>query len=159
MLALCMLVSLYANAQEVYIDGIRYQLDSEALTAAVAGAPFSFGGDLTIPEKINYNEKEYSVTSIGEHAFEDCSLTSINIPSSVTSIGKGAFGCGSSLTSITVDESNSVYDSRDKCNAIIETSSNTLIVGCPKTIIPNIVTSLGDYAFYNCSSMTSISIP
>ena len=101
-----------------------------------------------------------SVTSIGKHAFNGhTNLTSITIPSSVASIGVGAFmGC-SSLTSIVVDEDNSVYDSRNNSNAIIETDTNTLIVGCKNTVIPNSVTSIGSSAFHSCSSLTSITIP
>ncbi len=101
-----------------------------------------------------------SVTSIGDEAFARCtSLTSIEIPSSVTSIGDLAFDGCTSLTNITVDDNNSVYDSRNNCNAIIETSTNTLIVGCKNTIIPNSVTSIGEHAFFYCTSLTSITIP
>ena len=101
-----------------------------------------------------------SVTSIGDRAFTLCSsLTSIEIPNSVTSIGDFAFSSCSSLTEIKVAPDNPVYDSRDNCNAIIETKSNTLIAGCASTIIPSSVTSIGDEAFDGCSSLTSIEIP
>ena len=100
-----------------------------------------------------------SVTSIGDFAFWGHSgLTSIRIPNSVTRIGRVFCDC-SSLTSINVDSGNSTYDSRNNCNAIIETASNTLIAGCKNTVIPNNVTSIGNYAFRNCSNLTSITIP
>ena len=101
-----------------------------------------------------------SVTSIGDYAFEYCSgLTSITIPNSVKSIGKNAFGGCDGLTSITVATDNAKYDSRDNSNAIIETTTNTLVVGCKNTIIPNSVTSIGSYAFCDCTGLTSITIP
>ena len=101
-----------------------------------------------------------SVTSIGNNAFYRCSnLTSVEIGNSVTSIKSTAFSDCSSLTSIIVDSGNTKYDSRNGCNAIIETASNTLIAGCQNTIIPNSVTSIGNYAFSECTSLTSIQIP
>ena len=101
-----------------------------------------------------------SVTSIGGGAFHNCSgLTSVTIPNSVTSIGSEAFSGCSGLTSISVENGNEEYDSRDNCNAIIETASNTLIAGCNNTVIPNSVTSIREGAFYGCSGFTSITIP
>ena len=110
-----------------------------------------------------------SVTSIGDEAFFDCcSLTSITIPSSVTSIGKIVFGTSIEedifvnypfLATISVEDGNPIYDSRENCNAIIETATNTLIAGCQNTIIPNSVTSIGEEAFAACLSLTSITIP
>ncbi len=100
------------------------------------------------------------VTSIGKQAFERTRLTSITIPNSVTHIGEEAFLRGTGHTSsIAVEEGNTVYDSRDNCNAIIKTKSNTLLYGCQTTVIPNSITSIGEYAFAGCAGPTSVTIP
>lgn len=101
-----------------------------------------------------------STTSIGKDSFVGCKrITSVIIPSSVTSIGIGAFASCPNLDSIIVDKGNKTYDSRNECNAIIETTTNKIITGCKTTIIPESVTSIGDKAFYNCEFLTSIKIP
>jgi len=116
--------------------------------------------NINIPEQVVYRGYTYPVTSIGNSAFYECySLTSITIPSSVTSIGDWAFNGCSGLKSMVVECGNTVYDSRENCNAVIETATNTLIAGCQNTIIPNSVTSIGTWAFLGCSSLTSITIP
>ena len=101
-----------------------------------------------------------SVTNIEAFAFHGCTgLTSLDIPSSVTYISNTAFGKCSGLTSISVDPDNSKYDSRNNCNAIIETATNTLLLGCKNTSFPNSVTKIGSYAFYYCSELTTMIIP
>lgn len=106
--------------------------------------------DLGIPE---------AITTIKLNTF--CGLKSLRyltIPAGVTMMVSFAYGntpfagC-SGLEQIVVMEGNSLYDSRDNCNAIIETGSNTLLVGCKNTVIPESVTSIGDFAFYGCNEM------
>ncbi len=100
------------------------------------------------------------VTSISNDVFHSCTgLTGITIPASVTSLDASAFACCTGLASITVDENNTYYDSRNNCNAVIETGASRLVVGCKNTVIPDTVTIIGDNAFYGCSGLTNITIP
>ena len=98
------------------------------------------------------------VTSLGEGAFAYCAaLASIEIPASVTSIGNGVLvGC-TNLTSIVVEGANTVYHSSG--NTIIETVTNTLVQGCSNSTIPDYVTAIGDYAFYECKGLSALLIP
>ena len=101
-----------------------------------------------------------TVTKIDNYAFSGCStLTNIHIPVSVKTIGYAAFEGCSGLETMTVDPGNPKYDSRDNCNAIIESATNTLINGCQNSFIPNTVTAIRDYAFEDCKSLKSIVIP
>ena len=213
LLILLLFSSFSALAYDCKVDNIYYNLNNEDKTASVTYMGLytsdnkdAYVGNIIIPESITYSGTTYSVTSIGDNAFRDCSgLTSVTIPNSVTSIGDGAFafcsgltsvtipnsvtsidryafsGCSSlttvtipnsvtsigygafancsGLTSVVVDKNNGTFDSRDNCNAIIETSTNKLVVGCKNSIIPNSVTSIGESAFYGCSGLTSVIIP
>ena len=92
------------------------------------------------------------VEKIGKGAFLRCSLKTVFINSSVIEIGKYAFP-GINLTKICVDKKNKVYDSRNNCNAIIETATNKLILGCKKTIVPEGITIIGENAFRDVHSI------
>ena len=117
-----------------------------------------------------------SLTAIGSRAFIICrSLTELEIPDGVREIGGRAFSITSlkrlhipaslmsfgsidntyTLTEITVDENNPVYDSRENCNAIIETATNTLLYGCNNTIIPSSVTKIAAFALSGYGGFTS----
>ena len=104
-----------------------------------------------------------SITSIGDDAFFSCdSLTSITIPDSITSIGDDAFSGCDSLTSIIVDENNTAYKSID--GNLYTKDGKTLIQYATgkkdeSFSIPAEVDTVGDYAFYGCTSLTSITIP
>ena len=138
------IVSLYASEPGLGYDGpVLISQDFEL-------NPYS--GDLNISSEV----EGHLVTTIGQLIGK---IPSIFIPSSVTTISSGAFSECSGLQSITIDPNNTVYDSRDNCNAIIETASNSLIVGCQNTIILNSVTTIGSSAFYNCSGLASVAIP
>ena len=100
-----------------------------------------------------------SVTRIGKDAFHGTGLTSITIPASVTTIGENAFMYCSNLESMVVENGNPVYDSRDNCNAINETSTNTMLYGCKNTVIPGSIKAIGDFAFYNNRQLTGMTIP
>lgn len=106
--------------------------------------------NITIPDGYTY---------IGAGMFAWSGLTSIYIPASVTSIGSGAFrGCANAAV-VRVNSNNSDYDSRNNCNAIIETATDTLMYGFGLTVIPSTVTTIDSFAFADITTLTSITIP
>lgn len=111
---------------------------------------------LVVPSQID----NYTVTRLGFCAFSGCEyMTSIEIPETVNSLGSSIFDLCYSLKTIKIDEDNGTYDSRDNCNAIIETASNKLVFGCSGTVIPDSVTTIGKYAFMECYGLENITIP
>ena len=100
------------------------------------------------------------VKSIGDYAFLGrTNLKNITIPANVTSIGERVFEYCDSLEKIKVDADNATFDSRDNCNAIIESATNTLILGFAKTVIPEGIETIGEYAFSDVKALTHITIP
>ena len=165
-LLLALLLPATATAYDFEVDGIYYFIyNNEAIVTNGNSWGWdweygSYAGDVTIPETVTYDGTTYSVTGISSSAFANCNeLTSVSIPNSVITIESYPFAACSSLTSIVVDSGNPKYDSRENCNAIIETASNTLIAGCMNSVIPNSVTTIGKNAFHGCSGLTSVTIP
>lgn len=139
-------------------------------------------GDVIIPQTIENKGITYTVVGIYRSAFNYCKeMTSIYIPSTVTKIDTYNFDGCIKLAEIRVSPENPVFDSRDNCNAIIDTPKNELVRGCNGTVIPNTVVTIamqafrgsgikeisfpssvefiGSSAFYNCKELTAITIP
>lgn len=170
---LLMLLPTIASAETVEIDGIWYNLVSKVQEAEVTKNPRKYKGNIEIPISVNYNDVEYSVTSIGESAFRDCNgLISVTIPSSIKSIGQWAFALTGTLTSVTFPKnltSIGMY-AFCLCNGLtsitipdgitnIEGAVFMECRGLTSVTIPNSVEIIGADAFYGCSSLTSIDIP
>ena len=151
-LAALILTAVFVDRMYAYnfeVDGIYYNIySSENNTVSVTNNNYnSYSGSITIPDKVTNNQKEYSVTSIGDDAFFGCTgLTSITIPNSVTSIGARAFyGC-TGLTSIDIPNS-------------VTSIGDYAFYGCAGLTsinIPNSVTSIGTGAFSGCTSLDKV---
>jgi len=162
-------------AEKVQIGDLYYSLDATNQTAEVTSSYNSYSGLTTaiIPASVYYNNKNYSVTSIGNQAFYYCtSLTSVTIPNSVTSIGEWAFcGC-TGIISVTIPNSvtsigNQAFQDCSNLTSVTIPNSVTNIgestfsncSGLTSVTIPNSVTSIGRSAFFRCTSLTSLTIP
>lgn len=167
-LAVALLLASWLSVDAFNVNGIYYDFVDKAnrtVKVSYRGSDYdSFDGEyvgaVKIPATVTYKGVKYSVEEIDMGAFYECtSLTSITIPNSVVAIEDYAFSGCRDLSSIVVENGNRKYDSRDSCNAIIETSTNTLIAGCKNTIIPNSIKEIGKYAFCGSLDLNSIIIP
>ena len=181
MTVLIALFSFNANAYDVKIDGIYYNLDKEAKTAKVAPLNtqsydniYAYSGNVIIPQSIISDGIEYSVVGIDHDAFFSCgNLTSVTIPESVTSIGGNAFDGTAWLKNqedglIYINNIALTYKGTMPENTSIVIKEGTILIahnafqgcsGLTSVTIPSSVTSIGDYAFRNCSGLTSMTIP
>lgn len=117
--------------------------------------PYAFSGCNNLTNVVISN----GVKTIGQNAFDSCSsLSSIAIPSSVTNIGVQAFGGCSNISSFIVDENNPNYSSFS--NLLLSKDRSQLVAGINgNVVIPDCVTDIRLYAFYNYSNLSSIIIP
>ena len=158
-----------AGASFEVIDGFKYLLDSDTKTATLVETEL-YGGDIVIPESVKAKDGNvYKITIIGDKCFFWKKFTSINIPSSVTSLGDDCFNGCTSLKSITIPSSvttlgKNCFASCYELTSITIPSSVTklgeacfkLCVGLTSITIPSSVTSLGSYCFRECRSLESI---
>ncbi len=187
-LILLTIIPMMVSADITEIEGIYYNLDKNTKSAEVISKLVGeYSSNVVIPNNVTYKDITYSVTSIGYRAFYECmSLTSITIPNSVTTIGLSAFRGCTGLTSITIGNSLNSIGEKAFMNCISLTSvhiadlaawcgisfndsfSNPLSAAhhlylngeeIKDLVIPESVTSIGKFAFYGCSSLTSITIP
>jgi len=161
-----------ADGVTIYYNYINNGTELEVTSRVGQNGYYKYQGNVAIPEEVTYMNRTRKVTSIGGAAFWNCSITSITIPNSVTSIGKGAFSDCSGLTSVTIPNSvtsivNYAFYYCSGLTSITIPNSVTSIgegafqycSGLTSITIPNSVTSIGKYAFENCSGLTSITIP
>lgn len=154
-LATAMFYGGQAFAYDCEVDGIYYYRISTT-ELEVANKVFSdqnrsaYTGAVTIPSTVTYNGRTFTVVSIGEYAFRDCTqLTSVTIPSSVKTIKTAAFYNCTQIAAISIPASvTSIGDAAfEGCSAITS------------MLVPNGVTSIGDETFYGCSSMKTVVLP
>ena len=147
-------------------DGVTSIVD-EAFIRCSNLTTVNFGNGLQIIGKEAFNGCQNisslvlpsTLTTIGDHAFAGCgSFSSIIIPKSVTNIGNGPFAA-CCFTSISVEDGNLNFDSRNNCNALIRTATNSLVHATSSTIIPEGITCIEYGAFGGCSNLSSIVIP
>ena len=128
----------------VEIDGIYYNLISGGNVAEVTNSPNYYGGKASIPESVSYGGVDYSVTSIRESAFADCTgLTTVSIPNTVTSIGRYAFIYCDNLTTLTIGSG--IKAIMDDC---FYDCQNLKDVYCYAETVPN----TNSYAFLNSNT-------
>ena len=188
LLILITMLPLMANADNVMINGINYNLIPKGKIAEVISNPNKYRGSVSIPASVTYEGVAYSVISIGNSAFNQCwSLASVSIPNSVTSIGNYAFRECSGLTSITIPNSvtNIGENAFTGCNSLTKVIVSDIAAWCGISfsgydanplskahhlfsnesteiidlVIPNGVASIGSCAFRECGSLISVAIP
>lgn len=144
-----------SNLNSITIDSANRSYESPGNANAIIDK-----ATMTLLEGCNNTVIPEGVKRIWDNAFIGrAHLKSITIPASVRYIGRDSFSDCDSLGEIKVDADNATFDSRNNCNAIIESATNTLIAGCGKTVIPEGIETIGDSAFERVKTLTHVTIP
>ena len=164
------LIAATASAQDFVVDGICYNILSEDdRTVEVTESPYGYSGEVVIPAEVTYDGCTYSVTTIGNYAFEDRDhLISVSMPS-VTTIGYDAFyGCDS-LTSVYMPSVTTIgKEAFYWCSGLVSVSmpsvttiDNVAFFFCNALVSVSMpqVTTIGDRAFESCFALTSVYMP
>ncbi|MBO4565134.1 MAG: SUMF1/EgtB/PvdO family nonheme iron enzyme [Bacteroidaceae bacterium] len=147
------------NEDGVKLDYIKMTESTVALTYNEKNDA-NIAGELHIPATVTIKGKQYKVTTIGDKALSNNPhLTAVYIPATMKRIGQQALTRCTNLERIVVDSQNRVLDSRENCNAIIDTDRRMVVRGCKTSIIPEGIRHIGPYAFYQCQTLTDIQLP
>lgn len=169
-------------AYDFEVGDLRYEFYDENSVWMTGPTNEFAGGDVVVPSTVQYEGKVYQVTGVEYMAFYESSrITGVTLSDGITTIGFDAFyRCPNlkfiylpkdleeisydgiaenpSLETIVIDPANSIYDSRDNCNAIIESATNKLLTGCNGTVIPKGVDTIGKSAFSHCEQMKTFAL-
>ena len=183
--ALGCLISISAKAHDVAIENedgvtIYYNFISGQTGLSVTyndDTPFfKYTGNIKIPASVTIENVAYRVIDIGKNAFTSCKVTSVEIPSSITSIGEGAFKNCTYLTAVyitdmsawlNIDFFGDLFWSGDRDVPIVSCYSNPLSYAhhlylngneVTELKVPDDVTAIGDYAFFGCTGLTDVQI-
>ena len=174
---------------EFVAGGIKYVVNDDAESVVVTYTELDSHDNYkgltaaNIPATVVYNNKNFRVSGIGEKAFKNCddlasvvlpegidsigraafhtcpNLTELNVPASVTWVNIEALRACNNMAKITVAGGNTVYNSANGCNAIVETATKTLVAGCKTTVVPSDTKMIGDYAFAEHDGIETMILP
>lgn len=148
-LAMLITTAASANAYDFYADGFYFNITGENTVSVTHREQYStdYSGAVTIPSSVTYGGVNYTVTGIGQNAFNDCTeMTSVNIPTTVTEIENSAFYYCTALTSVFIPESVTTIGEWN-----FYSSDELTTVTLPSTL-----RSIGDEAFASCAKLTKV---
>lgn len=168
LLVLALMLSVVLHAHDAEVNGIYYNIDSENKTAQVTfkGNTYQdyegeYVGSVTIPSIVSYNDQDYTVVAVGDNAFGQNQITSVTIPSTITTISETAMAGCTDLAEVVVSAENEYFASTD---GVLFNKDKTKLILYPiakegtSYSIPDGVTALAIYSFY-MTNLESVVMP